>query len=77
MLHLDYHVMNAQASDRRRELEQAVANERLLPQNDQPGLHLQALAKIGDALIAGGTRLKAAADNNPGTYRLKPEQGGA
>lgn len=69
MFQNDYHILVAQAEDRRREMQTAIDSERLAEQSaSHPNglhrqLHRQALATLGDALIAGGSRLKAAADS--------------
>jgi hypothetical protein len=71
MLHHDYEHLKIQAEDRRRTLQQEAAAYQTAhegapdtqPSSRQPfGQHVtrHALEKLGDALIAGGTRLKAA-----------------
>lgn len=69
MLPNDYLDLATKAADRRREVQKAIEAERLLPRSEHPPLHRQAISKLGDALIAGGTRLKAHADLP--AYRLE------
>jgi hypothetical protein len=70
----DYYTLTARAADHQRELQQSAAAEALASQQDEPLWHRQALARLGDVLIAGGERLKAAADVEVPVYNLNPNR---
>lgn len=70
----DYYILTARAADHQRELQQDAAAEALARRQDEPLWHRRALSRLGDVLIAGGGRLKAAANVNVAVYRLTPNR---